>query len=127
MPHQFKVDQTAMFSGVAFLSCAPKVKFGETAQETTRDGVPRWEVQVVAGFRDNFGKTNNEVMRVTVAAHKDPAEGLSHFTPVHLNGLEVGVMEKKSKTGEIVGVQVYYKAEAVASAISGTFRTKSGE
>jgi hypothetical protein len=127
MPHQFKVDQAATFSGVAFLSSSPKVKFDETAQETTKDGVPKWEVQVIGGFRNGFGKTDNEIMKITVAAHKDPAEGLTQFTPVHLNGFEVGVMEKKNRTGEIVGVQVYYKAEAVSSAISGTFRTKSGE
>lgn len=113
----FKIDQAATFSGIAYLSCDPKRKFGSDQQEQTKDGTPKWEVQVVAGFRDQFGKTTNDVMKIGVAAHKDPCAGLTPYSPVTLRGFEVGVMEKTKRNpdGEerVIGVQVWYRAEEV--------------
>ena len=115
----FKIDQGATFQGVAFLSSDPKRAFGSDRQETTKgDGVPKWEVQVVAMTRDQFGRPQNEVLRVGVAAHRNPGEGLNPYTPVHLINFEIGVMEKTKRnpeTGEerVIGVQVWYRAEAV--------------
>ncbi|TDB64685.1 hypothetical protein, partial [Micromonospora sp. KC721] len=54
MPQTFIVDQAATFQAVAFLGAEPRIEFGtRDKQETTKDGLPRWDVQVVAGFRDN--------------------------------------------------------------------------
>ncbi len=115
----FKIDQAATFTGVAYLSCEPKIKFGtRDVQETTKDGIPRWELQVVAGFRGQFGKTQNEVLKVGVSSHKNPGEGLASYTPVALGSFEVGVMEKTKRnpeTGEekVIGLQVWYRATDV--------------
>ncbi|TDB66110.1 hypothetical protein, partial [Micromonospora sp. KC721] len=95
MPQTFIVDQAATFQAVAFLGAEPRIEFGtRDKQETTKDGLPRWDVQVVAGFRDNFGKVQNEVIKVGYAGAKNPAESIGMYTPVHLVNFTVGVMEK---------------------------------
>jgi hypothetical protein len=115
----FKIDQAATFQGIAFLSCDPKTAFGQRdRQEVAKDGTPKWEVQVIAMTRDQFGKANNAVMKVGVLAHKNPAEGLMPYSPIALVDFEVGVMEKTKKnpeTGEekVIGVQVWYRASQV--------------
>jgi hypothetical protein len=116
----FKIDQAATFAGVAFLSCDPKTKFGaRDVQETTKDGIPKWDLQVVATFKSAFG-TTSEVLKVGVASHKNPADGLHPYTPIALNGFEVGVMEKTKRnpeTGEerVIGVQVWYRCADLRS------------
>ena len=114
----FKIDQAASFQGVAFLSCAPKTAFGSTAQETTKDGTPKWAVEVIASNLDQFGKAANAVIKIGVASHTPPCQGLVMYTPVHLIDFEVGVMEKTRKnpqTGEekILGVQVWFRASEI--------------
>lgn len=113
MPQNFKVDQAATFANVILLSSAPKLKFGsDVDQECTKEGVPKWEVQVAAGFHQ-FGKITNEVLKIGIAAAKDPADGLTPYSPVELVGFEVGVMEKTGKDGQITGAQTWYRAEAI--------------
>lgn len=114
----FKIDQAATFQGVAFLACQPKTAFQSTAQEKTKDGTPKWEVQVVAMFRTAFGGVQNEVLKIGIASHSDPGAGLPPYTPIVLNGFEVGVMEKTKRnpdTGEerVIGLQVWYRAAGI--------------
>jgi hypothetical protein len=111
----FKIDQAATFVGVAFLACQPKTAFKSETQEVTKDGTPKWEVQVVASFKTQFGGMQNEVLKVGVADRKDPGAGLLPYTPIQLVGFEVGVMEKTKRnpdTGEekVIGLQVWYRA-----------------
>jgi hypothetical protein len=118
MISNFKVDQAATFAAVAYLSSEPKIKYGsETDQEAMKDGRPKWTVQVIAGFKDQFGKVANEVLRIGVASHRDPGEGLALYSPVHLIDFEVGVMErtKKDETGQekVIGAQIWYRAGEV--------------
>src|SRR4051812_19982511 len=97
----FKIDQAATFRGVAFLSCEPKTAFGQRdVQETTKDGTPKWEAQFVAMTVDQFGKPQNAVLKVGIASHKNPGEGLVSYTPVHLINFEIGVMEKTKRNPE---------------------------
>lgn len=119
----FKIDQAQTFMGVAFLASQPKTKFKSDVQETTTDGTPKWEVQVVAGFRTPFGTVQNEVLKVGVASHKDPGGGLLPYTPIQLSGFEVGVMEKTKRnpdTGEekVIGLQVWYRAAGLGAIAS---------
>jgi hypothetical protein len=72
VPQTYKIDQAATFAGVALLSVEPKVAFGSTEQDRTSDGVPKWEAQLVAGFHQ-FGKINNEILKVGVVAHTNLA------------------------------------------------------
>lgn len=116
----FKIDQAATFQGVAFLACQPKTAFKSDVQEKTKDGTPKWEVQVVAMFRTAFGGVQNEVLKIGVASHSDPGRGLMPYTTVDLVDFEVGVMEKTKKnpdTGEerVIGLQVWYRAREITS------------
>ena len=112
MPQTYKIDQAATFAGVVLLSVEPKVAFVSTEQDRTGDGVPKWEAQLVAGFHQ-FGKISNEILKVGVVAHTNPGDGLAPYTPVELVGFEVGVMERKSRDGQVIGVQVWYRAESI--------------
>lgn len=111
VPKTYKIDQAATFAGVALLSVGPKAAFGSTEQNRTSEGVPTWEAQLVAGFHQ-FGKINNEILKVGVVAYTNPGDGLAPYTPVELVGFEVGVMEKKDRDGQVVGVQVWYGGPA---------------
>lgn len=118
MPQTFVVDQAATFAAVAYLQSAPRMKFGTQMQENTKDGTPKWDVELVASFRDNFGKLSSEVIKINVASPKDPGEGLGMYTPVQLVNFVVGVMDKTIKdkdTGEtkVVGAHVWYRADAL--------------
>lgn len=116
MPQTFIVDQAATFQAVAFLGAEPRIVFGtRDQQEQTRDGVPRWDVQVVAGFRDNFGKVQNEVIKVGYASVKNPAESIGMYQPVQLVNFTVGVMEKTAKEdkSKVIGFNVWYRCDEV--------------
>jgi hypothetical protein len=132
MPQVFIVDQAASFQAVAFLSSEPKIAMGaQGVQETNKDGVPKWEIQVVCGFRDNFGKVQNEVMKVGYTGPKDPGEGLNMYTPVHFVNFTVGVMDKTRRnreTGqtEVIGAQIWYRCDGIQSAMAAAPR-KGGE
>ena len=131
MPAIFHVDQAATFSMVMFLSSAPKTVFGKNdQQDTTKDGTPKWEVQVVASFQGFGGKTENEILKVGVAAHKDPGAAVGGPAPVELVGFRVGVSPAEKRTDrngneKIVGGTAWYQADeirplsAVPSARSG--------
>jgi hypothetical protein len=101
-----------------FLSCEPRTAFGEQdKQETTKDGVPKWEAQFVAGFRQ-FGRPQNEIIRVGIAAERNPGEGIGLAAAVQLIDFEIGVMEKtkrdpETRTERIVGVTVWYRAQEI--------------
>ena len=117
MPQTFKIDQAATFSGVALLSIEPKLDFGSEIQAVTSDGVPKWEAQVVAGFRQ-FNRTVNEVLKIGLVSHTNPMDGLQPYTPVQLIDFEIGVMPRERKdrdTGqtEIIGVQVWYRCAEI--------------
>jgi hypothetical protein len=113
MPQTFIVDQAATFQAVALLSVEPKLQFGAETQETNKDGVPKWEIQLVAGFKDSFGRVNNEVIKVGIAARKNPGESMNLYTPVQLVNFTVGVMEKTSRDDptKVIGITVWYRCD----------------
>ncbi|MBF6358469.1 hypothetical protein IU449_28640 [Nocardia higoensis] len=136
MPQTFVIDQAATFTAVAFLSSAPRMVFGKDGeQDRTVDGLPKWEVQCVAGFRDMRGNASHEVIKVNVAAHTDPGADLASFTPVQLVGFIVGVVppevRKDERTGRerLSGGTVWYRADSIRStAVPANARTtKAGE
>jgi hypothetical protein len=116
----FHIDQARTFKAVMFLSVAPKTVFGNNAQQdTTADGTPKWEVQVVASF-EQFGRIENEVLKIGVQNHKNPGEALNNMPqPVELVGFRVGVspVEKKvdPKSGKerITGGTAWYQADEI--------------
>lgn len=113
MIQNFKVDQAATFASLLLLSCEPKTAFGDQhRQETTKDGVPKWEAQLVAGFR-RFGRAENEIIKVGIAAERNPGETIAPATPVQLIDFEVGVMEKRDRDGRVTGAQVWYRCQEI--------------
>lgn len=130
MPQTFFIDQAATFSGVAFLQSAAKTVFGSPdVKDTTQDGRIKWEVQLVAGFKDQFGNPSHEVIKVNVAAATDPGQGLGQYTPVQLVNFVVGVVPpeiRKDSRGQekVVGGSTWYRADEIRpiSQPSGTKR-----
>jgi hypothetical protein len=115
----FTVDQAATFKSVFFLSCEPKTEFGKNdVQSTTADGTPQWIVQVAAGF-EQFGKTTNEVLKITMNNFKDPSEAFGGMPqPVQFGGFRVGVMPVKEEVGRdgkprVTGGQAFYQADVI--------------
>ncbi len=121
MPAIFHVDQARTFQMVMFLSSAPKMVFGSNdKQDTTKDGLPKWEVQVVASFIAFGGKLENEILKIGVASYQDPAAALGGPQPVHLNGFRVGVSPAEKRTDrngneKIVGGTAWYQADEIVS------------
>lgn len=124
MIQNFKIDQTRTFNSVLLLGVEAKTPFGQSdQQETTKDGVLRWVAQLAAEFRA-FGRPQRELINVGLIAVRNPGEGLLPGTPVELLDFEIGVMEKKNRDGELVGVQVWYRAGSLRaiSAVGGKNR-----
>lgn len=123
----FVIDQAASFSAVAFLECNPKMVFGQRdRQDTTVDGTPKWEVQVIAGMRDRFdpAKSNHETLKISINQHGNPGEGLAMYTPIHIVGLTVGVTPVEERTNkrtgekEAKGGNYWFAAQAIQSALA---------
>lgn len=124
MPAIFFVNQAASFRAVMFLSSAPKTVFGDNnKQDTTADGTPKWTVDVVATF-EQFGRSENEVLKIGVNSHKDPAEALGGMPqPVELVNFRIGVTPvetRRDKNGQekVTGGKVWYAADEVRSLAS---------
>jgi hypothetical protein len=135
MPAIFTVDQAATFRQVFFMSCDPKMGFGELrdVQETNSEGVPKWVVQVVATF-EQFGRAENEILKVGMVGHVDPTKHLGGMPqPVQLAGFRVGVskVEERTnpKTGEkrVVGGQAWYQADEIRSLMPTASASKKSE
>lgn len=119
MPAIFHVDQARTFKAVMFMSVSPKTVFGNNeVQDKTKDGTPKWEVQVVASF-EQFGKIENEILKIGVNSHKNPGEALQHMPqPVELVGFRVGVSPVEKRTDSngrerITGGTAWYQADEV--------------
>ena len=126
MPQIYAIDQTATFERVMWLSSESKTRFGSDVQETTKDGVPKWEVQLVASFRQ-FGRSTNEIIKVGMTSPSQPGTELGPAEPVQLVGFEIGVMDKKNREGQIVGAQVWYRCQEVRALSATGARGKSAE
>lgn len=119
-PQVFTVEQAATFNTVVLMAVEPKIKFGsQEEQETTKDGLGKWEAHVTAGFKA-FGKTEYTMLKVGLVGESNPGDGIAPGTPIQLVGLQIGVMDKVIKdkdTGEskTVGAQVWYRADSIRS------------
>lgn len=123
MPQTFVIDQAATFAGVAFLESAPRLAFGTQDQDRTADGTPKWDISLVAGFKDSFGRNQHEVIKVGIASHQNPGDGLNPYTPVQLVNFVVGVVPpevRKDNRGQekLVGGTTWYRADGLQSAVA---------
>jgi uncharacterized protein YuzE len=111
----FKIDPVRTFASVMFIGTTAKLVFGDSSgrQEISKAGLPKWAAQCAAEFRTPFGQPIRELLTVGLDAEKDPGEGLVPGTLVELLDLEIGVMEKRNRDGQVVGVQVWHRASAM--------------
>ncbi|WUE02931.1 hypothetical protein OHA25_37210 [Nonomuraea sp. NBC_00507] len=93
---------------MAFLSCEPKTKFNPIKdapreQEKTRDGTPKWEIQVIAMFRTAFGTVQNEVLWEHYLYTGDEKRLREHF-PLIAGSVEffLDTLQTDPKTGYLV-------------------------
>ncbi|WP_407841865.1 hypothetical protein ACE1OC_41570 (plasmid) [Streptomyces sp. DSM 116496] len=119
MPAIFHVDQARTFKAVMFMSVSAKTVFGNNAQQDkTKDGLPKWEVQLVVSF-EQFGKVENEILKVGVNMHGNPGDPLGHMPqPVELVNFRVGVSPVEERTDQhgnkkITGGKAWYQADEI--------------
>lgn len=113
MIQNFKIDQAQTFGSLMLLGASPKFAFGQgERQETSKAGVPKWIVQLAAEFRA-FGRPVRELINVTIESERDPGQGVVPGTYMELIDFEIGVMEKRNREGQPIGVQVWYRASAM--------------
>jgi hypothetical protein len=113
------VDQAA-FIKFMIVSIEPRTDRDTGIQLTNRDGTEKkWTVQVVAQLpsRWDSGRTESEVLPITVTCAEDPTMFVSEGDKVMFDNLTVGVMapEANSETGRIRGGKLFWGATGVRS------------
>jgi hypothetical protein len=111
------VDQAA-FTRMMLISIEPRVDRETGAILTNRDGTERkWTVQVVASLpsRWDAGRSESEVLSVTVTCADDPNQHAAEGEPVVFKDLSVGVMppEQNKDTGRIRGGKLFWAASGI--------------
>jgi hypothetical protein len=121
------VDQAA-FTRFMLVSLEPKTDRDTGVQFTSKDGTERkWTVQVVASLpsRWDVGRTESEVLSVTLTCAEDPSAQVMEGDKVWLDGLSVGVMppEKNEDTGRIRGGKLFWGAVGIRAQSNATVKT----
>lgn len=98
----------------------PKTDRDTGVQFTSKDGTERkWTVQVVASLPSKWdaGRTDSEVLPVTVTCADDPTSHIHEGDMVEFKDLTVGVMppERNEDTGRIRGGRLFWQASGVRS------------
>jgi hypothetical protein len=111
------VDQAA-FIKFMLISIEPKTDRDTGVQFTSKDGAERkWTVQVVAQLpsRWDSGRTESEVLSVTLTCAEDPSAQVMEGDRVDFDNLTVGVMppEKNPETDRIRGGKLFWGATGI--------------
>ena len=110
------VDQAA-FTRLLLVEVAPKADRETGVQYTSKDGSERkWTVQVVASLPSRWenGRTDSEVLSVTVTCPDDPTAMVAEGDPVLFDGLTVGVMPPEAgEGGRIRGGKLFWQAAGI--------------
>lgn len=121
MPGTLAIDAQNTFEAAILMSSAPKPKFGSSTGEisTNARGVPQYAVSVAVTYLPGpTGRKVSEVIILTIAAPKDPAEGIAPGTPVMFDQLRAGVSEPEAREGGrgVRGGKVWFTANAIRPA-----------
>ena len=124
------VDQSA-FTRMMVVSIDPRpeVEFDQATrkrretgnQAKDRDGIPKWTVQVVISMPSRFdGRTQSDVIPVTVTCAEDPRGHISEGEPVAFTDFTVGVMppEADPDGGPIRGGKLFWQASGVSARVA---------
>lgn len=113
------VDQAA-FVKFMVISVEPKADRETGIQYTSKDGSEKkWTVQVVAQLpsRWDSGRTESEVLPVTVTCAGDPSAQVMEGEKVVFDNLTVGVMAPEKGEGDrIRGGRLFWQATGVRAA-----------
>jgi len=109
------VDTAKTFSVLIFMGVEPKADFNTGEHQRNAAGVLKWGVSIAAQtIPFNGQRPSAETLSVTIAAQKDPAEGLTPGSPVELADLRAGVMDPESRgDGKIRGGRLFWQASAI--------------
>lgn len=114
------VDQAA-FTRLMLVEIAPKADRETGIQYTTKDGSEKkWTVQVVASVPSRWeaGRTDSDVLSVTVTCANDPTEYVTEGDMVLFDGLTVGVMPPEAgDNGRIRGGKLFWQATGVRARV----------
>jgi hypothetical protein len=114
------VDQAA-FIKFMVVSVEPKTDRDSGVQFTSKDGAEKkWTVQVVAQIpsRWDSGRTESEVLSVTVTCAEDPSVEVAEGDKVFFDNLTVGVMAPERGEGDrIRGGKLFFGATGVRSKV----------
>jgi hypothetical protein len=112
------VDQQA-FTRLMLVELAEKTDRDTGRQITSKNGVERkWTASVVASMPSKFeaGRTDSEVLAVTITSADDPMGKVTEGDPVWFTGLTVGVMPpEQSDSGRIRGGKLFFGASGIQS------------
>jgi len=110
------VDQTA-FAKCMIVAIEPKNDRETGIQFTDRDGTKRkWSAQVVISMPSRWeaGKTESEVVAVTLTIADDPTGLVKDGDAVWFDGLSVGVMNpEQGDNGRIRGGRLFWQASGI--------------
>jgi hypothetical protein len=114
------VDQAA-FTRLMLVEIAPKADRETGVQFTTKDGTERkWTAQVVASLPSRWeaGRTDSEVLSVTVTCADDPTAMVAEGDMVVFDNLTVGVMPPEAgEGGRIRGGKLFWQATGIRSKV----------
>lgn len=116
------VDQ-AGFTRLLLVEIAPKADRETGRQITSADGLARkWTAQVVASMPSRFeaGRTDSEVLSVTITSSDDPVGKVTEGDQVWFTDLTAGVMApEQSESGRIRGGKLFFGATGIQSRTAG--------
>jgi hypothetical protein len=119
MPGTFTIDTNRTFALLMLMSTAPKTEYQTTTQATSKDGRPKWEVQLAATWLAEPGmRPISEVISITITSDKNPGDGVPAGSPVHVEGLRVGVSSPEKTERGIRGGKAWYSADALRPAMA---------
>ena len=115
------VDQAA-FTRAMLIAIEPKADRETGVQYTSKDGLERkWNAQVVMSLPSKWdaGRTESEVVNVTLTMADDPRDQVAEGDPVLFDDLTVGVMAptKDEDSGRIKGGRLFWQATGVRSRV----------
>jgi hypothetical protein len=116
MPGAFTIDTGRTFALLMLMSTSPKTKFGTSDPDTAADGRAKWSAQVAATWLAEPGRRPvSEVLDITIVSDRDPGDGITPGSPVHVEGLRVGVSTPERTDRGVRGGKAWYQAEALRS------------
>jgi hypothetical protein len=122
------VDQGA-YTRMMLVTIEPKTDRDTGVQYTSKDGSERkWTAQVVASLpsRWDAGRSDSDVLSVTVTCSDDPTGLVHEGDPVEFKDLTVSAMPPEmGDTGRIRGGKPFYQANGIRSKVPAAHRAKS--